>query len=115
MLRSWLNPIFSTVPREIRLSGMFPMALYAAINPMSIVKSPYYGIFTFMIMWWVFYQRNPWNVIKNPGDTWQNDKWYWFIKAAMWSFFTQWMLLFVVYVLVLMLVKISVMPLRLNS
>ena len=114
MLRSWLKPIFETVPRDIRLSGMFPMALYAAINPMSTFKSPYYGIVTFAIVWLWFWHNNVWGTIRNQGETWEDNKWAWILRTTIWAFFTQWMLLFVVYVLVLLLVKVSVFRFRLN-
>jgi len=109
MLRAWLNPIFSTVPRNVRLNqGPLWMAFYAAINPMSMFKSPFYGLFSYFVVWWFFWNNNVWGVVRNEGETWEHDKWWWILRASLWAFFLNWLPLFFIYLIVLGLVKLSV-------
>ena len=107
MIRAWVNPIFNSVPRDVRFAGMFPMSLFAAINPASWIKSPYFGLFTFGIVWWWFWNKNMWNTVRYADETWENDKLSWFLRTTIWSFFLNPVLLFFVYVLVLLFVKIT--------
>lgn len=107
MIRAWVNPIFTSVPKDVRYSGMFPMSLYAAINPLSWIKSPYFGIITYAILWWWLWNRNMWNIVKYKGETCENDKMYWILRASMWAFFFNPIMLFFVYLTVLTFVKIT--------
>ena len=109
MIRAWVYPIFNVVPREIRYTGMLPMSLYAAINPLSWIKPPYYGIFTFLVVWWWFWNNNMWNTIRYYGETWDKDKWWWFLRTSIWSVFMNPILLFFVYMAVLTFVKLTSM------
>ena len=109
MIRSWVNPIFNSVPRDVRYSGVLPMSLYAAINPLSWVKSPYFGLITYFIVWWWFWNNNMWNTVRQEDETYEDDKWWWILRTSLWSFFLNPVLLFFVYMLVLIFVKITAM------
>jgi hypothetical protein len=108
MIRDWFNPIYSVVPRDVRISGgVLGMSLYAAINPMSWIKSPYFGVFTFIVMWWWFWSNNTWNVVRYQNESWEHDKWWWILRTSLWATFTHWMLLFLIYLGVLGFIKLS--------
>lgn len=112
MIRAWVNPIFNSVPRDVRLNGMIPMSIFSAINPASWIKPPYYGIITFFVVWWWVWNKNTWNTIRYEGETWATDRWFWILRASLWSFFLNPLLLFVVYMLVLTFVRITSMQLN---
>lgn len=109
MLRAWLYPMFSSVPKHTRLSGAFPMAFYAAINPISWFKSPYLGIVTFIVTWWFLWNMNLWGLVRYEGETYDEYGWWWILRSMLYTFFLNWIPLFVVYLIVLALVKASVM------
>lgn len=115
MIRAWVNPIFNSVPRDIRYQGMIPMSIYAAINPASWMKSPYFGVVTYLIVWWWFWNNNMWNTVRYVGETWEDDKLWWLLRTSLWSFFLNPILLFFVYLCVLMFVRITSMQIRLMT
>ncbi len=107
MIRDWFNPIYSSVPRDIRLSGTLPTVLYATMNPGSWAKFPYYGVCTFVFMWIWFWNYNTWGVIKYENETVENDKWWWMMRTTLWALTTHWILLFVVYLVLMGLIKLT--------
>lgn len=109
MIRALVNPIFNSVSRDVRYRGIFPMSLYAAINPSSWIKSPYFGIVTYLIIWFWFWNNNKWNTVRYVNEKWDNDKWWWIIRTSIWSFILNPVLLFFVYAIVLFFVKFSSM------
>lgn len=115
MIRAWVNPIFNTVPREIRYSGMLPMIFYAAINPSSWIKPPYYGLMTFIVVWWWVWKNNLWNTIRYEGETWDRDKYFWLLRTSLWSFFLNPIVVGVVYALILIFVWLTSMQLRITN
>lgn len=108
MYRSWLNPMFSSVPKSTRLSGALPMAFYAAINPLSWVKSPYLGIFTFVVTWWVLWNLNVWGLVRFRGETSEDYWWWWVLRSSLYAFFLNFIPLFLLYLAILIVIKISV-------
>ena len=107
LLRAWLFPIFTTVPTDVRMAGMLPMSALAAVNPLSWLKAPYYGIVTYMIVWWWLWNFNTWGLIKDEDETFSDNWISWFVRTSFWSFLFNPFLLFVVYLCVLILVRIA--------
>lgn len=107
LLRAWLFPIFTTVPTDIRMSGMIPMSALAAINPMSWLKPPFYGIVTYMIVWWWLWNSNHWELIKKSEETFSQNWFVWFLRTSFWSFLFNPFLLFIVYMAILAVVRLS--------
>lgn len=109
MIRNWLYPIFTTVPSDIRYSGMIPMSAYAAIDPMSWIKPPFYGVIVYVMVWWWMWNNNTFGLIKQEGETFHDDYLVWFIRNSFWSILFNPFFLFFAYLLVLSIVRIASM------
>lgn len=112
MYRAWLAPLW-IVPKSVRLSGALPMAFYAAINPVSWVTSPYLGVITFAVTLWFIWNVNFWGLIRAEDEDWDEYKWWWVLRASLYTFFLNWIPLLVVYLAILLSIKVSVMSLHL--
>ena len=108
MYRTWLYPMFSSVPKSTRMAGALPMAFYAAINPISWFKSPYIGVITFATVWWILWNLNVWGIVRFEGEESEDYFWWWILRSLLYTFFLTWIPLFVVYAIILAIVKISV-------
>lgn len=108
MYRSWLHPMFDTVPYSTRMQGALPIAFYGAIDPASWVKSPYIGVITFVVVWWILWNLNLWGMIRFEGET-EDQYWrWWIVRSLLYSFFLTWIPLFFVYLAILLVIKLSV-------
>ncbi len=108
MYRSWLYPIFSSVPTTTRLSGALPMAFYAAVNPMSWFKPPYIGVVVYVTLWWMLWNLNVWGVVRFEGEDPDEYWWWWVVRTSFYSIFLTWIPLTLVYLFILGVIKISV-------
>lgn len=108
MYRTWLHPIFTSVPNYVRQSGALPMSFYAAINAMSWVKTPYIGMITYIVVWWVLWNTNAWELVRLEGE--EPDKYWvlWIIRTSLYSLVLNLIPVFLSYLAILILIKISV-------
>ena len=107
MIRAWLYPIFTSVPSDIRYSGMIPMSAYAAIDPLSWLKPPFYGIIVYVMVWWWMWNNNTFGLIRAADENWQNNKWEWLLRNTFWSIIFNPIFVFLAYLAVLGAIRIA--------
>lgn len=113
--RDFLNPILKHAPqgaRPKRTWGALVVALLAALNPMSYFTKPYIGAICWMILAWWFYNENPYGLIrpKKPGQVTLitgNPKWYQTTKSLLWGLAFNFVPLFFIYLVMLLLARLD--------
>ncbi len=104
----WLGPIVGQLPQNVKQSGVFSMAIWAAINPMAGAWfiPPFYGIIFYLItMWWI-YNVNPFNIIRSPSDPISRKSyWTWLTRTMMWSVVLHFIPLIIFYLILLGITK----------
>ena len=115
IIRDFLNPILKHAPmglRPARTWGAIVVAFLAAINPISYFTKPYIGAICLMILAWWFYNDNPYGLIRprNPGTETLikgNPKWYQTTKSFLWAFAFNFIPLFFIYLVLLLLARLD--------
>jgi len=113
--RDFLNPILKHAPmgaRPARTWGAIVVAFLAAINPLSYFTKPYIGAISLMILAWWFYNENPYGLIRPKKTATQtlvkgNPRWYQTTKSFLWALVFNFIPLFFIYVVFLLLARLD--------
>jgi hypothetical protein len=113
--RDFLNPIMKHAPKGLRPArtwGAIVVAFFAALNPLSNFTKPYIGAITWIMLSWWFYNENPYGVIRPKKQGQQtlvkgNPKWYQTTKSLLWGLAFNFIPLFFVYLVMLLLARLD--------
>lgn len=106
---SLVRPILTGMPNFFKsnsMMGMITMAMYASIMPWTSFIPPFYGLFTFFIMFLWHYNSDPFGFVykyKTPEND-QGSGTY-LMRGLLITFLTNWIPLFFVYLFILLFVN----------
>jgi hypothetical protein len=107
-----IRPILTGMPKFIKsrsFTGMITMAMYASVMPWTSFIPPFYGIFSFIFMFFWNYRSDPFGFVyrykKDDEETDGNGSYL--IRSLIITFLTNWIPLFFIYLFLLLFVNLK--------
>lgn len=119
--RDFINPILKHAPQGLRPNSMLGgllVAFLAALNPLGYLTKPYIGLISWLIMSWWFYNENPRGLIRPTKEGRKtlvkgNPKWYQTTKSLLWALVFNFIPLFFIYAVMLVVARLDAKSLSL--